>query len=132
MPNSISHKLVPVKHDELTPFCRLRPGETWHDPLGRHSIGCGDCTDSEFMARLSYGLPRATIAVQDPPYNFVVFDSRTVDEYILWSERWLAICENLLADDSSLYIWLGADQDNHFQPLPQFMQLMAQRGVFQS
>lgn len=29
-----------------------------------------------------------------------------------------------LRADSSLYVWLGADQNNHFQPLPEFMLMM--------
>jgi site-specific DNA-methyltransferase (adenine-specific) len=33
-----------------------------------------------------------------------------------------------LLPDSSLYIWLGADQNNHFQPLPDFISMMRQSG----
>ena len=34
-----------------------------------------------------------------------------------------------MSDDATLYIWMGADQKNHFQPLPQFMQMMAETGL---
>ena len=35
-------------------------------------------------------------------------------------------CWKVLADDAAFYVWLGADQKDHFQPLPQFMLMMAQ------
>jgi site-specific DNA-methyltransferase (adenine-specific) len=52
-----------------------------------------------------------------------------MEEYIAWSEKWLTNCERYLAADASLYVWLGADQGNHYQPLPQFMQMMAGRAL---
>jgi site-specific DNA-methyltransferase (adenine-specific) len=33
-----------------------------------------------------------------------------------------------MKDDSSLYIWLGADQNNDFQPLPDFINMMKHSG----
>jgi site-specific DNA-methyltransferase (adenine-specific) len=41
-----------------------------------------------------------------------------------WSRQWIENNLKILADDASLYIWLGADQRDHFQPLPDFMILM--------
>ncbi len=111
--------------------CRLRSGEIWEDPKNGHRVGCGDCTDRSFVRRLIGNGSRASLAIQDPPYNLVVFERRTVGEYVEWSERWLDSTEQYLAEDASLYVWLGADQNNHYQPLPQFMQMMSERS-FQS
>ena len=65
------------------------------------------------------------MAVHDPPYNLVMFEKRSVAEFIEWCRRWVDNTARVLADDASLYIWLGADQNDHFQPLPQFMTMMA-------
>ena len=35
---------------------------------------------------------------------------------------------DFLGDNSSLYIWLGADQNNHYQPLGEFMVMMKDSG----
>jgi len=109
----------------LLPRCRLKPGEVWHDPAKRHTVGCGDATDSQWLKDLSEQVPHASLAVQDPPYNLVMFERRSVEEYIAWCRRWIDNTRSVLADNSSLYIWLGADQRDNFQPLPQFMVMMA-------
>jgi site-specific DNA-methyltransferase (adenine-specific) len=67
---------------------------------------------------------RAKLAVQDPPYNLVAFETRSIREYVDWARRWVTTTLASLDADSSLYIWLGADQRDHFQPLPDFMLLM--------
>ncbi len=41
-----------------------------------------------------------------------------------WCRRWIENTDDALAQDSSLYAWLGADQTNGFQPLPDFMIMM--------
>jgi len=43
----------PLVRERLLPFCRLKPGGVWHDPEGRHRVGCMDATDAE--AKLSRG-----------------------------------------------------------------------------
>ncbi|MCM2271999.1 MAG: site-specific DNA-methyltransferase [candidate division Zixibacteria bacterium] len=118
---------MPTDHDHLLPLCRLTMGEMWRDEKSGHVVGCGDCTDPEFVSRLMHRQPPATLALQDPPYNLVVFERRSLSEYIAWSERWIENCERYLADNASLYVWLGADQDEHYQPLPQFMEMMSRR-----
>jgi site-specific DNA-methyltransferase (adenine-specific) len=67
---------------------------------------------------------RAQLAVQDPPYNLVAFETRGIREYVDWSRAWVTNTLRALEPDSSLYVWLGADQRDHFQPLPDFMILM--------
>lgn len=110
----------------LEPHCRLRHGDVWLDEVKGHLVVCGDCTDGGLMKRASADLPRAGLAVHDPPYNLAVFERRSIDEYVKWCRQWIDITRSLLADNSALYVWLGADQRDHFQPLPQFMAMMAQ------
>jgi len=62
--------------------------------------------------------------VHDPPYNLVAFPCRSIEEYIDWCRQWVRNTTRLLASDASLYVWLGADQNAGFQPLPDFMLLM--------
>ncbi len=107
----------------ILPHCRLRPGEVWNDPLGKHRVGCIDATDSDAVKALVSDV-RPTLALQDPPYNLVAFEERGVDDYVNWSRRWVRILYEVLASDASLYVWLGADQRNGFQPLPDFMIMM--------
>ncbi|HWR83261.1 MAG TPA: site-specific DNA-methyltransferase, partial [Candidatus Deferrimicrobium sp.] len=90
-------------------------------------VACGDATDRTFVERL-IGSKRAALAVQDPPYNLVMFEKRPVDEFIAWCHRWVDNCFEILTDSSALYVWLGAGQNEHFQPLPQFMLMMAETG----
>ena len=110
----------------LLPLCRLKPGQVWRDIVAGHAVACGDAADSEAVAHLCDCQPKATLAIQDPPYNIVAFQRQPVSEFIEFCRRWLETTNNSLAKDSSLYVWLGADQKNHFQPLPQFMTLMAE------
>jgi site-specific DNA-methyltransferase (adenine-specific) len=70
------------------------------------------------------GQSKATLAIHDPPYNLVAFDERSVEEYIAWCEQWVKNTSAWLAEDASLYVWLGADQACDFQPLPDFMLMM--------
>jgi site-specific DNA-methyltransferase (adenine-specific) len=32
----------PEIRERILPYCRLKPGEVWSDPLGRHRVGCLD------------------------------------------------------------------------------------------
>lgn len=112
-----------VWRERILPYCRLRQGEVWQDPEARHRVGCVDAADAQGVGRLVGDLT-PTLAIQDPPYNLVAFEKRTVQEYIAWSRRWLRITHEHLAADASLYIWLGADQNDGFQPLADFMVMM--------
>ena len=105
--------------------CRLKAGESWRDPICGHVVGCGDATDSDFISWLHDKTSPPTLAVHDPPYNLVMFERQSVEEYTSWCRSWICNTYHVLRDHSSLYVWLGADQRNHFQPLPQFMLMMA-------
>lgn len=67
---------------------------------------------------------KAALAIQDPPYNLVAFEERELGDYIHWCKQWVDNSIAILEDDSSFYVWLGADQRNGFQPLPDFMLMM--------
>jgi site-specific DNA-methyltransferase (adenine-specific) len=110
-------------HDCLLKYCRLEGGQVWQDPQGRHRIGCLDATDMSQIRRLMDG-DKATLAVHDPPYNMVAFGRTNPDNFTEWCRKWIECTDFALADDSSLYVWLGADQNDHFQPLADFMVMM--------
>ena len=115
----------PEMRERLLPHCRLKEGEVWVDPEGKHRVGCLDATDAKAVAALVCGSsPR--LAIQDPPYNLVAFERRSIEEYIEWSRRWIRITSDVLAENASLYVWLGADQNDGFQPLADFMVMMRQ------
>jgi len=107
----------------LLPYCRLKAGEIWQDPEGKHRVGCLDATDANLVAGL-VGAVSPTLAIQDPPYNLVAFERRSIEEYIDWSRRWVQNTHAALAKNASLYVWLGADQNDGFQPLADFMVMM--------
>jgi len=116
--------------ERLLPLCRLKSGEVWIDPVNGHKVGVLDATNGADIARL-FGDERASLAIQDPPYNLVVGNENTenlfkmtLGEYLSYSRRWIENNLKVLAQDASLYVWLGADQREHFQPLPDFMILM--------
>lgn len=113
----------PELRQRLLAHCRLKEGEVWSDPAGRHRIGCLDATNRLDVQRLM-GDEQATLAIQDPPYNLIAFEQRGVAEYVGWCRQWIAHTEESLAANSSLYVWLGADQNCGFQPLPDFMIMM--------
>ena len=72
---------------------------------------------------------RAQLAVHDPPYNLVAFQESEVSAFTEWCKTWVANSIEVSHADSSLYVWLGADQNNGFQPLPDFMVMMRQMPV---
>jgi DNA modification methylase len=111
----------------LLPFCRLLRGEIWEDPLGKHKVGCLDAFDESDIKKL-FGRKKAVLAIHDPPYNFVAFKERELEDFIKWCKSWVDNSYKILKPNSSFYIWLGADQKFHFQPLPQFIQMMSKTG----
>jgi site-specific DNA-methyltransferase (adenine-specific) len=114
---------VPQLRAALQRHCRLRPGEVWQDPTGKHRVGCLDASNSEEVQTLLQN-DKAQLALHDPPYNLVAFEKRSVGEFTEWCRRWIANTDRALARDASLYVWIGADQNEGFQPLPDFMLMM--------
>lgn len=114
----------------ILPLCRLGPGEVWEDPEQGHRVMVGDATRPADISRLTDG-NACHLGIHDPPYNFKVGNRRSsqlfeleLKKYLDFSFQWLKIAERFLAHPAHLYIWLGADQRQHFQPLPDFMLLM--------
>lgn len=113
----------PQLRDYLLRYCRFTEGQVWEDPAGSHRVGCLDATARDDVLRLMGG-ERAALAIQDPPYNLAVFQQRQVCDYLRWCREWVGNTEIALNDNGSLYVWLGADQNAGFQPLPDFMIMM--------
>jgi len=109
--------------ERLLPYCRLRRGHVWEDPKTGHRVGCLDASNSNQMSILM-GNMCASLAIQDPPYNVAAFRKNTVNDYINWCKQWIESSYTYLVNHSALYVWLGADQNNGFQPLPDFMIMM--------
>lgn len=111
--------------DKVLPHCRLKQGEIWIDPSGRHKVGCLDAASLSDIEKLMGG-KKAPLAIQDPPYNVAALARLNISEYIQWSKKWVDITASALSENASLYVWLGADQKEDFQPLPDFMLMMRQ------
>ena len=73
------------------------------------------------------GGEQAQLAIHDPPYNLVAFQQRSIVEFVNWCKKWIVHTDAVLTPDASLYVWLGADQKDNFQPLPDFMLMMRDR-----
>ena len=107
----------------LLPFCRLKAGEIWEDLELGHRVGCLNAASPE-QVRYLMGSQKASLAIQDPPYNLIAFEERPLQRFVEWCEQWVRNTEQILSADASLYVWLGADQNDGFQPLPDFMMMM--------
>jgi len=107
----------------LLPHCRLARGDLWIDPISGHKVGCLDAANADDISKLMDG-SRATLAIHDPPYNLVAFKERTIGEFTAWCKLWARNTLDWMEPDASLYVWLGADQKDGFQPLPDFMIMM--------
>jgi len=114
----------------LLPYCRLKYGELWTDPVHGHKVGCFDASSEKDIQKLMQN-SEASLAIQDPPYNVVVGNVNSnrlgqvsLEQYIDWSRKWIRNTCNVLKNDSSLYIWLGADQNAEFQPFADFIIMM--------
>jgi site-specific DNA-methyltransferase (adenine-specific) len=102
----------------------------WTDKRKLHRVACIDACDDSALKKTLNG-QKAVLAIQDPPYNFVAFDEKELVNFIEWCKDWVNCTNDCLDNNSSLYIWLGADQNENFQPFPQFILMMANSG-FQS
>jgi len=113
-------------HDYLLRYCRIKEEQVWNDPAGKHKIGCLDSTNPAHIKELMDG-KKATLAVHDPPYNSIAFKRESLVDFIRWCERWIDNTDFALTGNCSLYVWLGAAQNDGFQPLPDFMIMMREK-----
>jgi len=60
MSDFLSERLyrTPELYEQILPYCRLKQGEIWKDPSGKHVVGCGDAVNSEFVKRIYTDLPK--------------------------------------------------------------------------
>lgn len=119
----ILHTIDLKARRRLLPQCRLKPGEIWKDKLHGHKVACGDATDSRVVKRLMGG-QACQLGLHDPPYNVAALQLRDLSDYMDFSKAWLENAVGALDKDAAFYVWLGADQNEGFQPLPEFMILM--------
>lgn len=124
----LKHPLARLDRDEqlrqrLLPFCRLKPGEIWRDELHGHRVGCLDAAERKDVLKLCEK-QKSSLAIHDLPYNFIAFEQRQVDDFVSWCRKVVETTESALAEDSSLYLWIGADQRAGFAPLPELMLMM--------
>jgi len=115
---------------KILPFCRLKYGDIWEDPVKGHRVGVLDATKIDDIAKIVKN-DKVALIINDPPYNLVVgrakspnLFKKSLDEYIEFSRMWLENTAKIMEDDSHLYIWLGVDFKDKFQPLPDFMIMM--------
>jgi site-specific DNA-methyltransferase (adenine-specific) len=88
-----------------------------------HRVGCLDAASWDQVEQVM-GSRKAKLAIHDPPYNLVAFGERPLQQFIEWCARWVQNTARISSPDASLYVWLGADQNDGFQPLPDFMVMM--------
>lgn len=110
-------------HDMLLKYCRLSEGDIWIDKKNNHKVGCLDSNNLNDL-KIMFGRKKSTLALHDPPYNMVAFQESDANEFVEWSKKWIENSKALMQNNSSLYIWLGADQKNHFQPFAEFILMM--------
>ncbi|MBI4669012.1 MAG: site-specific DNA-methyltransferase [Elusimicrobia bacterium] len=116
---------------EVNNLPNFEHGIVWEDPVGGHRVGCLDASRKEDVGKLMKE-EKAVLAIQDPPYNVDIndeFGNSPLDRYMAWSEKWVDNTIGVLGENSSLYIWLGADIRNGLQPLPDFMIMMRRKPV---
>ncbi len=115
---------------KILPLCRLDKGQIWQDPVRGHKVGVLDATDSHCVEKIM-GDEKAKLIVNDPPYNVAVGNANTdnlfkmnLKKYLDFSKSWIQNAIGIMDKDAHLYIWMGTDYKDNFQPLPDFMILM--------
>lgn len=118
--------------ERVLPYCRLKRGEVWEDPIRGHRVGVLDAGEAADVEKI-FGGQRISLVVNDPPYNIVVGNANTMNlskmdlqSYLEFSKNWVSNAIAAMATDAHFYVWLGADYRDNFQPLPDFMILMRQ------
>ena len=124
--------------EKILPYCRLKKGEIWEDSVTGHRVGVLDACSTCDAEKIMDG-EKTDLIINDPPYNIEVGNKNTenlfkdkTDFYIDYSRKWINAAQAISADDSYIYIWLGADQKNNFSPLPEFMILMKEFDSYSS
>ncbi|PID56707.1 MAG: site-specific DNA-methyltransferase [Ignavibacteriae bacterium] len=111
----------------LLKYCRINSGEIWIDTHGKHKIGCFDSSESKNVFKI-IETENPTLAVHDPPYNMIAFQKYSSKKFVEWSKKWIDLSYEVMSDNSSIYIWLGANQKSNFEPFPDFILMMKDTG----
>jgi site-specific DNA-methyltransferase (adenine-specific) len=116
--------------EKILPLCRLKYGEIWEDPMNGHKVGVLDATKIEDVKKIM-GDRKAKLVINDPPYNVTVGNANTktlfkidIERYLQFSENWVRNAIEIMDRDAHLYIWIGADYKDNFQPFPDFIILL--------
>lgn len=120
----------PELRERLLPLCRLKAGEVWQDPTHGHRVGVLNATSRADVLKI-IGDEKTPFIINDPPYNVRVGNANTInlakidlDEYLAFSRKWVQNALEIMRDNAHLYVWIGADYTDNFQPLPDFMIMM--------
>ncbi|MGC9336889.1 MAG: DNA-methyltransferase [Candidatus Cloacimonadia bacterium] len=115
---------------KILPLCRLKYGEIWEDPVNGHKVSVLDATNIDDVRKIM-GREKAQLIINDPPYNVAVGNANTANlfkltlkDYMDFSKRWVENAIQVMDECAHLYIWIGADYKDDFQPLPDFMIMM--------
>ena len=115
--------------EKILPYCRLTYGDIWEDASG-HRVGVLDATNLDDVKKIC-GNSKPSLVINDPPYNIKVGSANTKNlfkigrhNYLGFSRQWVRNAMQVMKDDAHLYVWLGADCKDDFQPLPDFMIMM--------
>jgi site-specific DNA-methyltransferase (adenine-specific) len=99
-------------------------------------VGVLDATSRVSIAQLFDGR-RAALAIDDPPYNLAVGRASSkalfhtgIEPYLAFSRGWIEAQSEVLANNAHIYVWMGTDPANGFQPLPDFMLMMRELRQF--
>ncbi|MBA7629228.1 hypothetical protein ES703_36726 [subsurface metagenome] len=119
-----------VLKSKILPLCRLKYGEIWEDRAKGHRVGVLDATEIEDVNKI-VGSEKAKLIINDPPYNVAVGNANTdrlfkisLRDYSDFSAKWVKNATKIMDENAHLYIWMGADYKDNFQPLPDFMIMM--------
>ena len=114
----------------LRSYCRLRHGDIWEDPISGHRVGVLDASNQADVERIMRG-EKAGLIINDPPYNIGVGNANTANlskvdlaSYLDFSQKWVSNALQISKPNTHLYVWIGADYKDDFQPFPDFMVLM--------
>jgi site-specific DNA-methyltransferase (adenine-specific) len=123
----------PRLHARLLPFCRLRAGEIWEDPVSGHRVGILDACAADAVGRIADKAAPA-LCIADPPYNIAVgsrgsavVGAMTPSAYEDFTDRWVSSVVGVLGACASFYAWIGADPKRGLHPLPEFVLAMRAR-----
>ena len=121
----------PILKKHLEQYCRLKFGEIWEDPEGKHKVACLDSGNNNSIYSLIKG-EKLKLAIHDPPYNMIAFNKLNPNKFVDWCKNWIETTYNILEDNAALYVWLGADQKKHFEPFAEFILMMKETNFLKS